>query len=323
MTEASKILISGDNVSLSVMRDGLAIVTFDSRDNRVNLLSSAVMAELETIVAELEKSGAFSAVVFCSAKDNCFIAGADIKEILKAQAMPEEAAFKGCQDGKALLARIAALSITTVAAINGRCLGGGTELALVCDERLASDTKGTVIGLPEVGLGVLPGWGGTVRLPLMVGFLNAAPLILNPLKPWSARKAWRKGLVSEVVAPSDLLVRAIEVARGADAKHRKTSFLASFTRSLTDMVVGRALVSWTFAALIKAKLGNKYPAPFKALNVMNAAMSMPITKAFELESSAFAHLCHTMASAECVQKFMEYQRAKKMERESGDRRGTH
>lgn len=318
-----KVLISGDNVSLNVLEDNVALVVFDCIGSRVNLLSSAVMAELERVVSELEKPGAFSAVVFCSAKENCFIAGADIKEILTAQSMPEEAAFKGCQDGKALLARIAALPISTVAAINGRCLGGGTELALVCDERIAADSKSTVIGLPEVGLGVLPGWGGTVRLPLMLGFLRAAPLILNPLKPWSARAAWRKGLVSEVVAPNALLERAIAVARGATPASCEPSLGGSLLREFFDGKAGRAIVSALLSRLIKFQLGNKYPAPFVAIKVMNAALSMPINKAFELESSSFAHLCHSDASAECVRKFMDYQRAKKAEREAGDKRGTH
>lgn len=290
----------------------LAVVTFDDCESRVNLLSSSVMSELESVISELEIPGRYKGVIFRSGKSNCFIAGADIKEILKARSQPAEVAFSGCQDGKALLARISALPIKTVAAIHGRCLGGGAELAMACDERIASDSDSTVIGLPEVGLGVLPGWGGTVRASKMLGFTAALPLIMNPLKPWSARKAWRRGLVSEVVAEHELFQRAITIALGGKSHVCKKPPLQHFLRAIGDSRISRSVVSKVSGLAIKVMTRGKMPAPQAALAVMNAAFEMPEDKALELESRTFAELCHTPACGKCVQRFLDYQQAKKV-----------
>lgn len=325
----------GKHVELSVLGYGVAVVTFNSVDSRVNLLSSEVMKELSDLVDLLEtgtyvhtiragtKSGdivfqddvrslrPFKGVIFRSAKDGCFIAGADIKEIQKLRELPFRQAFDGCQQGKALLERIAALPITTVAAINGRCLGGGTELALACDERLVSDSKQTMIGLPEVGLGVLPGWGGTIRTPRKIGFLSAMQLICNPLAAMSADKAWRRGLVSEVVPAGRLFARAVEVACGASTKRYQPTVKQRSLRAVFDSKPGRVFASTAMRAIVRVKTGGKLPAFAEALKVMNAAFELPAELAFELESRSFAQLLHTDACGKCVQKFIDYQTAKK------------
>lgn len=329
---------TGKSVSLSVLADGLAVVTFDAADSRVNLLSAETMQELSEIVNKLELGTYICMVdelgcglrfesatpvhkrirgaVFVSGKPDNFIAGADIKEIVKAQSQPSELAFKGCQDGKELFARISRLPFPTVAAIHGRCLGGGAELTLACSKRLASDSKLTVIGLPEVGLGVLPGWGGTVRAPKLVGFAAAAALMLNPLKPWPARKAWRKGLVSELVAEDMLFDRACQVALGSQTREYKPSFLQRATRAAGDSVAGRMIITAAAAVLVRLSMGRDFPAPGTAFAVMNATFEKGEQKAFELESAAFARLCRTNACKKSVQKFLDYQKAKKAAKSS-------
>ncbi len=307
----SRLLFRGNVVELSTLSNRVAIVTFDSKVSKVNLLSSLVMKELDHVVKVLEKPGEFVGAVFRSSKDDCFIAGADIKEIQYAQSMPPEIAYDGCNQGKALLARIEALPFPTVAAIRGRCLGGGTELTLVCKYRLATDNKSTVIGLPEVALGVLPGWGGTVRAPLMLGFAAAVPLITNPLKPWSARKALQTGLVDELVPESKLFSRAVGVVLGESPPTREPSAMQKFTRAIGDSAIGVSCISALAALAIKVQTRGKYPAPLEALKVMKAAMRGDKNAAMVEESCSFANLCHTPASAECVAKFVEYQKAKK------------
>lgn len=310
-----KTLIAGQSVGLSVLENKVAVVTFDAAGSKVNLLSSSVMAELSAIVDRLEVSGAFSGVVFRSGKSNVFIAGADISEIEMARTLPSEVAFKGCQDGKKLLNRIRALPFKKVAAIHGRCLGGGAELTLVCNERIASDSEMTVIGLPEVGLGVLPGWGGTIRATKMIGFANALPLILNPLKPFSAKRAWRTGLVSEVVSEDKLFARAVEVASvdfdPKKVKRYKPSLVENLTRFLTDSAPGRFIVAKIATKRVTKETGGKYPAPYRAIGVMQAALSQSAFKAYELESRTFAELCHTPECGECVKMFREHQAKKK------------
>ena len=335
MNNDHRLIGTGKHVELAVLGSGVAIVTFNSVGSRVNLLSSEVMKELSAVVDELatgtyahttnggSKSGGvvfaedlrtlrrFTGVVFRSAKDGCFIAGADIKEIQNLRTRPVTEAFKGCQQGKSLLERIAALPLTTVAAINGRCLGGGTELALACKKRLVADNKQTVVGLPEVGLGVLPGWGGTVRVPRMIGFFAALQLICNPLAAFSAKNAWRRGLVSELVPENRLFARAVEVALGSSTKGCRPTFAERCLRSIFDSKPGRAVAGSTMRALVRVKTGGKLPAFGKAIDVMNASFELPSELSFELESRTFAELVHTDACGKCVQKFIDYQKAKK------------
>lgn len=301
-----------------------AVLFIDAAESRVNLLSSELMNELAAAVAmlesgfiEVDSAGGrrverkVAGLVVVSGKPDSFIAGADIKEILKARTLPPSVAYQGCQGGKALFARISALPFATVAAIHGRCLGGGTELALACSYRLASSSKKTVIGLPEVGLGVLPGWGGSVKTPKMVGFAPAVAMVLNPLKPWRAAKAWQRGLVSEVVAEQDLHARALAIALGAKPKLAKPSAFARLTRTLADSRPARYLVGKAALAFARLALGKGYPAPAAVLEVMNAAFDSSQAQAFEMESAAFARLCHSDACGHLVQKFLDYQKSKK------------
>lgn len=308
-----KIISRGLAIELSLLSNGVALVTFDSTDSRVNLLSSSVIGELEQVLVHLETPGFCKGVVFTSGKPNCFIAGADIKEIMHAQEahVPEVAVYSACERGKNLLARIEALPLPTVAAIHGRCLGGGAELTLVCKTRLASSDRSTVIGLPEVGLGVLPGWGGTVRSPKMVGLLAAITLVLVPLRPWTAKKALRNGLVSAVLPPEKLLDAAVSTALSANALPAKPTFGARLLRSVSNSWLGRNLVLSLAGLVIKLFFGKKYPAPLAVLTVLRAALELPEDDAFELESRTFARLCKTAASHRCVQKFLQHQQAKK------------
>ncbi|WP_369433735.1 enoyl-CoA hydratase-related protein [Psychromonas sp. MME1] len=137
--------------------DWLLRVIFDLPDERVNKLSTAVMSELAQVVTELSKETQYEVVSFESAKKDIFIAGADIEELRDINDLAT-AREKG-QVGQMLFTRIAALPQTTVAIIDGACVGGGCELALACDYRIATDNPKTTIGLPEVRLGIIPGWG--------------------------------------------------------------------------------------------------------------------------------------------------------------------
>lgn len=324
-----KIIFRATALELSLLPSLVAVLTIDCRDSRVNLLSSTVLDELAKALEILEIPGFCKGLVIISGKDSCFVAGADIKEIQAAQAdgVGEEDIFEACQRGKRLLARLTALPLPTVAAIHGRCLGGGTELALACKYRLASKDRSTVIGLPEVALGVLPGWGGTVKAAKRFGLVSGLSLVLNPLRPWSAKKALRKGLVDAVVERSALAEQAVALAlsgcecrtacpspecgAGWCGRPGKTCLreLSACSGSTVNWL--RRAVLALLGGVLNLTVSRKYPAPQALLGVFAAAFSLPENEALELESRTFARLCKTDASRRCVQKFLELQQAKK------------
>jgi 3-hydroxyacyl-CoA dehydrogenase/enoyl-CoA hydratase/3-hydroxybutyryl-CoA epimerase len=181
--------------ALEVQEDGLAVLTFDLPGEKVNKFSTAVVAELADVLVRLSREGRIRGLLVRSGKPDIFIAGADVKEFLTV--VPEQVR-EGVTRVQSLFEQLANLPYPTVAAINGACLGGGTELALACDYRVMSDSKKSQIGLPEVRLGIFPAWGGCTRLPRVVGLPAALDLILTG-KTLDARRAKRIGLVDEAV----------------------------------------------------------------------------------------------------------------------------
>lgn len=291
------------NFHLSLDGNNVALLKIDCQ-GKVNLLNMSVLDELETVLDALSESRQIRGLVIYSGKHNGFIAGADIKQIMQAQESDQSVAYKGCQRGKQIFAKLAALHFKSVAAIHGRCLGGGLELALHCSYRLASDDEKTVLGLPEVALGVVPGWGGCIFSSRITGLLNATKLVLSPLKPWSAHKAWSQGLVSEVVPVEHMLKRASYLARRGYATTYKASLGERLLAAAIDTPIGRWLFRHALRFQVKQKTGGKYPAPLAALDVLVKARNLDDAAAADLESSTFAKLCHTPQSREAVQTFL-------------------
>src|SRR5688572_8935904 len=188
---------------VSTDSDGVMTVWIDVAGKSVNTITSKMLEDLTEIVVLIEREKP-KAVIFTSAKPDCFIAGGDLFEIrsLTADTMTDFLA-----GGQKLYDRIANLPIPTVVAMNGDCLGGGMELALACTYRVAAEDGSINIGLPETKIGILPGWGGTVRLPRLIGITRALPLILQG-KALPPRKAKKIGMVDEVVRPEALLAAA-------------------------------------------------------------------------------------------------------------------
>src|SRR5215468_1369927 len=181
--------------SLSIDPDGLGVLTFDLPGEKVNKFSRGALVELADVVSRLQGERGIQVLLLASGKPDVFIAGADVKEFLNARPGEVESSVREVQ---AIFQRFADLPYPTVAAINGACLGGGTELALACDYRLMSDSKKAQIGFPEVRLGIFPAWGGCTRLPRVVGLQAALDLILTG-KSLDARRAKRIGLADEAV----------------------------------------------------------------------------------------------------------------------------
>src|SRR2546430_1960680 len=189
-------------IQRQIGNDRVCVLTFDRPESGANIFDEATMRELSEHVDAIERDTSLRGLIIASAKKSIFIAGADLRTLLK------QAQTDGLRDfiaeGQRVFNRIAALKIPTVATIHGACVGGGYEVTLACDWRVASDDPATRIGLPETTLGLIPAWGGSTRLPRLIGEENAAEVILKG-KLYSAQEAWKLGLVDEIGPREKLL----------------------------------------------------------------------------------------------------------------------
>ena len=215
---------------------GVAWLCLDKQDTSTNVLSRDVMNEFATIVSELATNPP-AGLVICSAKDNSFIAGADINMFPEIET--EQQAFELITRAHEQLAKFEALPCTTVAMINGHALGGGLELALACDLRVAATDSRPTLGFPEVQLGLHPGFGGTVRAVRLIGIMKAMPLMLTG-KSVRPKKALDIGLVDKVVPPEELRETAARMARTSPPR-RSRSVLERFLHfgTLRSLLAGR------------------------------------------------------------------------------------
>src|SRR5437773_2131307 len=182
--------------------DRVCVLTFDRPESGANIFDAATMSELGEHVDAIERDNSVRGLIITSAKRSIFIAGADLKTLLKQAQTGELRDF--IAKGQRVFNRIAGLKIPSVAAVHGACAGGGYEITLACDWRVASDDPATRIGLPETTLGLIPAWGGSTRLPRLIGEDNAAEVILKG-KLYSASEALKIGLVDEVASREQLL----------------------------------------------------------------------------------------------------------------------
>ena len=223
-------------------KDGsTGIVTID-RPEALNALNGTVIEELSAVIGEVEKDGELRCLII-TGEGRSFVAGADIAVQCP---MDLTAGRNWGRNGSALMRRIEKLEIPTIAAVNGFALGGGCELAMACDIILASEKA--KFGQPEVGLGITPGFGGTQRLPRIVGTANAMELILTA-QTINAARALEIGLVSHVYAPEELMDKAMELANAiaANAQVAVRQSKAAIRRGLqTDMTTGAAHESEAF-----------------------------------------------------------------------------
>ncbi|HSJ10607.1 MAG TPA: 3-hydroxyacyl-CoA dehydrogenase NAD-binding domain-containing protein [Longimicrobiales bacterium] len=299
-------------LTLEISGDGVAWLVFDRAEARVNILTSGVMAQLDALLGEIEgaaQAGRVRAVVVRSGKDGSFIAGADVREI--AAITDPAIGAQLAAEGQRIFRRLDRLPVPVVAAVDGMCLGGGTELVLACDARIASDRPETKFGLPEVKLGILPGFGGSVRLPRVVGLREALGMILTGSNV-SARKAQRIGLISERMHPGVLYDRAralaLELADGGKAAARKKGLLA---RALDDTPVGRKVVLTQARRQVMKETRGHYPAPLRALDVVRRTLRMPLDRALEVEAAGLGDLIVTDVSKNLVHVFNLLEGAKK------------
>jgi 3-hydroxyacyl-CoA dehydrogenase / enoyl-CoA hydratase / 3-hydroxybutyryl-CoA epimerase len=285
---------TGGVLSLTVDPDGVAWIVLDVPGEAQNTLNPKFAPEFEAILMRLERDPNVKCAVLASGKPDSFVAGADVSmlESVKSARDAEEISRRG----HAGFARLAALRIPVVAAIRGACLGGGLELALACHARVAADDKKTVLGLPEVMLGLIPGGGGTQRLPALIGIANALDLMLTG-KQVKAKKARALGLVDEVCAPAIVRDAAAQLARAMaagekrpDSPAKKRSPLSKEELqelALEDNPVGRAFLFKKARDELVKKTGGHYPAPLRALEALKIGIEKGPEKGYAAEAERF------------------------------------
>jgi 3-hydroxyacyl-CoA dehydrogenase/enoyl-CoA hydratase/3-hydroxybutyryl-CoA epimerase len=284
--------------------DGVLVLTLDVPGEKVNTLGRAMFPEIDGILDEVEADASIRAVVVRSGKPGSFVAGADIKDFTKITSAEEGTELSG--RAHAIFGRVERCRVPVVAAIHGTCLGGGTELALACRYRVASDDPGTRIGLPEVMLGLVPGAGGCQRLPRLVGLATSLDMILTG-RALKASRALKAGLVDEV-CPEPILLDVARRAALALAEGRlrpKRQGIPTHERLLRPVIFGTA------RRTAMKKTGGHYPAPLEAIDVVRRGTATSLDEGLKIEAKAFGRLSVSEVSRALVSVFFATQEIKK------------
>ena len=297
--------------ALSVeVTDGIAIITFDLPNESVNKLNRAVKDEFVALVSRIERDPTIVGAVLISGKPDVWIAGADIEEFLQLKTAAD--AERLSRDGQMLLDSLERLRVPLIAAIHGACLGGGLETALACRYRIATDHPKTILGLPEVQLGLIPGAGGTQRLPRRIGLTAALDMILTG-KQVRVKKALDIGLIDEMVHPSILrsvaIQRAREVAEGKRKSERRTGGVKGLF--IDGNPAGRAIVLRKAREQTLAKSRGHYPALIAAIDVVGAGYEKGPSHGFREESRRFGEMAMTDVSRQLIFLFFATNELKK------------
>lgn len=282
--------------------NGIAHLVIDVIGENVNTLKAEFAEQINAILAEIKTDKAITGIVLCSGKKDSFVAGADINMLDACQSREEVVALS--RQGQRIFSLLEQLPIPIVAAIDGTCLGGGLELAMACHARVCSDNAKTALGLPEVQLGLLPGSGGTQRLPKLVGLQKSLDMMLTG-KELRAKQALKAGLVDDVVPSSILLDVAEKLAislhqRGKSVAKRKQGFM---DKLLENNTVGRNIVYQQAQKSVFAKTQGNYPAPAKIIDCIRTGIEFSPENGYKLEAEHFADLVMSDESAQIRQLF--------------------
>ena len=271
---------------------------------KANALSSAVFDNLNNILSDIESDDTLEGVVFTSTSDKIFLAGADLFELEDVVMSGDDETLRSViRRGQETYQRIDDLSIPTAAAIHGMCLGGGLELALACDYRLASVDKNTKLGLPEVTLGILPAWGGTTRIIRLLNLPNALKVLLTGGQ-FATKPSHKMGLIHKMVHRENLVSSAVNMIRSFKTPPPKTSLLHK-------LLPNKLVLSKARKATLGKTKGN-YPAPLKILEVVGKSLDVTLAESMLLEQSAFIELCKTEEMKNLLRIFFLQEKSKKL-----------
>lgn len=296
-------IYSGKALSVDVLPSGIANLVFDLEGSSVNKFDQATLRELQEAIAALQDADV-SGLVLSSAKST-FIVGADITEFTSKFAEGEQQVHAWLVEVNKIFSDLEDLPFPTVAAINGIALGGGFELAISADYRVA--TESAVVGFPEVKLGILPGFGGTVRMPRLIGADNANQWISSG-SHIKAKQAFAEGALDAIV-DEEILIEAAEkiIQQCNEGKFDYKKIRTQKTSPLTLTPVELNVAFETAKGMVAAAAGPNYPAPITAVKAMQEAATMDRAGALEVEHKGFIKLAATEVAANLVQMFLNDQ----------------
>ncbi|MCZ6777844.1 MAG: 3-hydroxyacyl-CoA dehydrogenase NAD-binding domain-containing protein [Acidobacteria bacterium] len=299
-------------LELQIHAGGVAAIEFNLPDSKVNKLTGNILMALDSVLASLEGNEQIRGVMLTSGKPGNWIAGADIEEIRRIKTAEE--GHQLAAKGQRILERLARLRVPTVAVINGSCLGGGLELALACRLRVATTSPRTMLGLPEVRLGIVPGFGGTQRLPRLIGLPGATDLILSG-RSLDGRRAERMGLVDLACPPEVVWDQArtllLQVAeRGMRRVKTRRAACRGRGRWLLALPPMRSVWFRWVRHLTEKKTGGNYPAPMAALRALRASGGS-LNRGLSLEAHLLGEMAVTDTSRNLVWLFFLNQAIKR------------
>jgi 3-hydroxyacyl-CoA dehydrogenase/enoyl-CoA hydratase/3-hydroxybutyryl-CoA epimerase/3-hydroxyacyl-CoA dehydrogenase/enoyl-CoA hydratase/3-hydroxybutyryl-CoA epimerase/enoyl-CoA isomerase len=280
----------------------VVVVSFFVPDHAQNVLTAEAVTELSRALASVDAGPPPAAVVLRSTREGSFFAGADIARLERLHGMPPEEIERLCAAGQAVFSRLSSQPWPSVAIIDGICLGGGLELALACDLRVATDSPQTSLGCPEVKLGLLPAWGGTVRLARLIGPAAAVELTAageNVDGPTAARL----GLVDACVPADQADVSACRLAEIAAAQQTHIERRRRMAGPVTLVAEERDFLESMSAAVILGRSGGHYPAPLAILETILACCGTTADEAGKIEAAAFARLAKSDVSRQLIRVF--------------------
>lgn len=276
---------------LSRSSEGIAELRFDIPDEKVNTFNLDTLKELEEQLDRLAADPSVKALKLTSGKQNSFIAGADLRKLSTAMGHPDQAA-QILRAGHHVFDKLQQLPFPTVAVIHGVCLGGGLECALACTYRVVSDHPKTLLALPEVTLGIIPGWGGTQRLPRLIGLTGALDMVLSG-KMVPAQKAWKMHLADALVPWEtldervDAFLRRLLTAEGRQRVEQRRTKRPWLHLILESNPWGRALICHQARKSVLERTKGHYPAPLIALELMQKTSAIPLQEGLRQELETF------------------------------------
>ncbi len=281
--------------------DGIGLLTLDLPGESVNTLSVALAQEFYQALSQLERDEGARGAVLISGKPDSFIVGADVEQLLAARTAADAESMS--REGQEFLMRLERLRLPVVAAIHGPCLGGGLEVTLACTYRIATDHPKTVLALPEVQLGLIPGAGGTQRLPRLIGLQEALSMILEG-RNVRAKRALKVGLIDELVHPSILrdvaLRRARELADSSRKRRTGPGRRGPRRMLLEGNGIGRSIVFSQARQMVLKKTRGHYPAPLAAIDVVQVGYDRGFEAGLREEARRFGDLTQSPVAKELM-----------------------
>lgn len=301
-------IYEGKAITVKALESGIVELNFDLKGESVNKFNRLTLNELRQAVDAIKADASVKGVVVTSGKD-VFIVGADITEFVESFKLPDEELVAGNLEANKIFSDFEDLDVPTVVAINGIALGGGFEMCLAADYRIMSSSA--KVGLPEVKLGIYPGFGGTVRLPRLIGVDNAVEWIASG-KENRAENALKVHAVDAVVAPEKLQEAALDLVKRAisgelDFKAKRQPKLEKLKLNAIEQMMSFE----TSKAYVAGQAGPNYPAPVEAIKTIQKAANFGRDKAIEVEAAGFAKLAKTSVAESLVGLFLSDQELKK------------